>query len=118
MKLFLILCCSLSLTINFCDFVNGSVGGLLSKLRDPLPTVDQAFRIVFRDSSEDTDRRDQTVTSATRSEVLETTTQTVTSTTSVSIVTTTKKDGRENFAGGCATGFMRTADGRCKPTFG
>nr|1V28_A Chain A, Paralytic Peptide [synthetic construct] len=23
----------------------------------------------------------------------------------------------ENFAGGCATGFMRTADGRCKPTF-
>nr|BAJ21209.1 precursor of insect cytokine ENF peptide [Theretra japonica] len=31
--------------------------------------------------------------------------------------TTTKKDGRENFAGGCATGFMRTADGRCKPTF-
>nr|P30254.1 RecName: Full=Paralytic peptide 2; AltName: Full=Paralytic peptide II; Short=PP II [Manduca sexta]AAB19335.1 Mas PP II=paralytic peptide [Manduca sexta, Peptide, 23 aa] [Manduca sexta] len=23
----------------------------------------------------------------------------------------------ENFAGGCATGFLRTADGRCKPTF-
>lgn len=30
---------------------------------------------------------------------------------------TTEKDGRENFQGGCATGFMRTADGRCKPTF-
>nr|P30253.1 RecName: Full=Paralytic peptide 1; AltName: Full=Paralytic peptide I; Short=PP I [Manduca sexta]AAB19336.1 Mas PP I=paralytic peptide [Manduca sexta, Peptide, 23 aa] [Manduca sexta]1HRL_A Chain A, PARALYTIC PEPTIDE I [synthetic construct] len=23
----------------------------------------------------------------------------------------------ENFAGGCATGYLRTADGRCKPTF-
>nr|2DJ9_A Chain A, growth-blocking peptide [Mamestra brassicae] len=23
----------------------------------------------------------------------------------------------ENFAGGCLTGFMRTPDGRCKPTF-
>nr|1IRR_A Chain A, paralytic peptide [synthetic construct] len=23
----------------------------------------------------------------------------------------------ENFVGGCATGFKRTADGRCKPTF-
>nr|2DJC_A Chain A, growth-blocking peptide [Spodoptera litura] len=23
----------------------------------------------------------------------------------------------ENFAAGCATGYQRTADGRCKPTF-
>lgn len=27
------------------------------------------------------------------------------------------KDGRENFAGGCLAGYMRTADGRCMPTF-
>ncbi|XP_049865652.1 growth-blocking peptide, long form-like [Pectinophora gossypiella] len=32
-------------------------------------------------------------------------------------VTTTEKDGRENFKGSCATGYARTADGRCKPTF-
>lgn len=31
--------------------------------------------------------------------------------------TTTQKEGRENFFGGCSTGFKRTADGRCKPTF-
>nr|AAB26336.1 paralytic peptide I, PP I [Trichoplusia ni=cabbage looper, Hubner, hemolymph, Peptide, 24 aa] [Trichoplusia ni]prf//1916199B paralytic peptide [Trichoplusia ni] len=24
----------------------------------------------------------------------------------------------ENFSGGCLAGYMRTADGRCKPTFG
>nr|BAA34952.1 growth-blocking peptide [Mamestra brassicae]BAD20459.1 growth-blocking peptide [Mamestra brassicae]BAD20460.1 growth-blocking peptide [Mamestra brassicae]BAD20461.1 growth-blocking peptide [Mamestra brassicae]BAJ21212.1 precursor of insect cytokine growth blocking peptide [Mamestra brassicae] len=30
---------------------------------------------------------------------------------------TTTVKGRENFAGGCLTGFMRTPDGRCKPTF-
>ncbi|XP_038213140.1 growth-blocking peptide, long form-like [Zerene cesonia] len=35
----------------------------------------------------------------------------------VSISTTEKKDGRENFGGGCSTGFKRTADGRCLPTF-
>nr|P30252.1 RecName: Full=Paralytic peptide 2; AltName: Full=Paralytic peptide II; Short=PP II [Heliothis virescens]AAB19330.1 Hev PP II=paralytic peptide [Heliothis virescens, Peptide, 23 aa] [Heliothis virescens] len=23
----------------------------------------------------------------------------------------------ENFAGGCIPGYMRTADGRCKPTY-
>ena len=43
-------------------------------------------------------------------------------TTTLSPITTTaknetEKDGRENFAGGCVTGFMRTPDGRCKPTF-
>lgn len=31
--------------------------------------------------------------------------------------TTTKKEGRENFAAGCSTGYKRTPDGRCKPTF-
>ncbi|KAJ8725000.1 hypothetical protein PYW07_015958 [Mythimna separata] len=30
---------------------------------------------------------------------------------------TTTKDGRENFSGGCVAGYMRTPDGRCKPTF-
>ncbi|XP_047535375.1 growth-blocking peptide, long form-like [Vanessa atalanta] len=35
----------------------------------------------------------------------------------VNITSTTVKDGRENFAGGCSTGYERTADGRCKPTF-
>lgn len=128
MKLYFILCCSI-LIIHFCDSVNGDVRGLLSKLREPLPTIEQSFRIVFRDSSEDTGRRDQTatrvyknelpVTSATHSEVLETTTQPVTAPTTIANnVTTTVKEGKENFAGGCATGFMRTADGRCKPTFG
>ncbi|CAG4964705.1 unnamed protein product [Parnassius apollo] len=29
----------------------------------------------------------------------------------------TEQDGRENFRGACATGYERTADGRCKPTF-
>ncbi|XP_013175413.1 PREDICTED: plasmatocyte-spreading peptide-like [Papilio xuthus] len=27
------------------------------------------------------------------------------------------QDGRENFRGACATGYQRTSDGRCKPTF-
>ncbi|XP_075972872.1 growth-blocking peptide, long form-like [Anticarsia gemmatalis] len=31
--------------------------------------------------------------------------------------TTTKKDGKENFSGACLPGYVRTADGRCKPTF-
>ncbi|CAH2093139.1 unnamed protein product [Euphydryas editha] len=31
--------------------------------------------------------------------------------------TTTEKDGRESFTGGCITGYERTPDGRCKPTF-
>ncbi|XP_045451398.1 growth-blocking peptide, long form-like [Melitaea cinxia] len=31
--------------------------------------------------------------------------------------TTTEKDGRESFTGGCTTGYQRTPDGRCKPTF-
>ncbi|XP_028037586.1 growth-blocking peptide, long form-like [Bombyx mandarina] len=31
--------------------------------------------------------------------------------------TTTEKDGRDNFKGECATGFKRTADGRCRPIF-
>ncbi|XP_022122917.2 growth-blocking peptide, long form [Pieris rapae] len=39
------------------------------------------------------------------------------STTIASNKTNDDKDGRENFAGGCATGFKKTADGRCKPTF-
>lgn len=30
---------------------------------------------------------------------------------------TAGKDGRENFTGGCATGYQRTSDGRCKPTY-
>nr|BAJ21206.1 precursor of insect cytokine ENF peptide [Neogurelca himachala sangaica] len=42
----------------------------------------------------------------------------ITTTKAFDKVETTTKEGRENFAGGCATGFMRTADGRCKPTFG
>ncbi|CAK1578338.1 unnamed protein product [Parnassius mnemosyne] len=29
----------------------------------------------------------------------------------------TVPDGRENFRGACATGYERTADGRCKPTY-
>ncbi|CAG4940690.1 unnamed protein product [Colias eurytheme] len=39
------------------------------------------------------------------------------SSTVASASTTEKKDGRENFGGGCSTGFKRTADGRCLPTF-
>lgn len=124
MKLFFILCCSI-LIINFCDSVNGSFNGLLSKLRDPLPTIDQNFRIVFRDSSEDTTRRDQITRvakndlPATSATLSETTTQLVITTTkSAGNVTKTKIEGKEIFAGGCASGFMRTADGRCKPTFG
>ncbi|CAH4033454.1 unnamed protein product [Pieris brassicae] len=41
----------------------------------------------------------------------------VPSTTKASNTTDDDKDGRENFAGGCATGFKKTSDGRCKPTF-
>lgn len=32
-------------------------------------------------------------------------------------VQTNDTDGRENFAGGCISGYKRTSDGRCKPTF-
>ncbi|XP_050347875.1 growth-blocking peptide, long form-like [Nymphalis io] len=35
----------------------------------------------------------------------------------VNFTSTTVKDGRENFAGGCSTGYERTVDGRCRPTF-
>lgn len=27
------------------------------------------------------------------------------------------KDGKENFTGACASGYVRTVDGRCKPSF-
>lgn len=37
--------------------------------------------------------------------------------TTVSISTTTEEKGRENFKAACATGYGRTPDGRCKPTF-
>lgn len=30
---------------------------------------------------------------------------------------TTDKDGRENFQASCSTGYQRTSDGRCLPTF-
>lgn len=30
---------------------------------------------------------------------------------------TTGKDGRENFAGACSSGFQRTDDGRCMPEY-
>ncbi|XP_073964362.1 growth-blocking peptide, long form-like [Choristoneura fumiferana] len=37
--------------------------------------------------------------------------------TTVSTSTSTEKEGRENFKAACATGYGRTPDGRCKPTF-
>ncbi|XP_047523008.1 growth-blocking peptide, long form-like [Pieris napi] len=52
-----------------------------------------------------------------KTEVKPTESYTVPSTTVASNTTKDDKDGRENFAGGCATGFKKTADGRCKPTF-
>lgn len=38
-------------------------------------------------------------------------------TTTPAITTTTVKEGRETLSGGCSTGFKRTPDGRCMPTF-
>ncbi|XP_041973389.1 growth-blocking peptide, long form-like [Aricia agestis] len=45
-----------------------------------------------------------------------TTTKPPTTTVAPASKTATEKDGRENFAGGCSTGFKRTPDGRCMPT--
>lgn len=37
--------------------------------------------------------------------------------TSTTVSNTVDKDGRENFTGACAPGYVRTADGRCKQSF-
>nr|AGO02159.1 growth-blocking peptide [Spodoptera exigua] len=61
---------------------------------------------------------------ARRPATVEVTTASTTSTTTSTVkpVETTTNNGtdrgRENFAGGCTPGYQRTADGRCKPTFG
>lgn len=34
-----------------------------------------------------------------------------------STIASTTQGGRENFLGACAPGYVRTADGRCKPSF-
>lgn len=50
-------------------------------------------------------------------EKVETTTQSPTTATAATNVETTTEKGRENFAGSCLPGYLRTADGRCKPSF-
>lgn len=68
-----------------------------------------------------------TTTTAPKVETTPSTTQSVTVSTTASTVTTTvatgpnanttEGEGRENFKATCQTGYQRTADGRCKPTF-
>lgn len=86
---------------------------------------DAASSIVFREEKSEEDFA--AAAAAARKPVEVTTPPTVPTTvaTTVKPVETTTKNatdgddkGRENFAAGCATGYQRTADGRCKPTFG
>lgn len=76
-------------------------------------------RIVFKESEEDKRDFGTTVTIQKKYVNVETTTQPATTTviSAAKSNATTGKDGRENFAGACSTGFQRTADGRCMPTF-
>lgn len=106
----------------------GSVQGSAKKLTDDVKTLfnpnkkqeennDASSNIFFEEDTNDDVRSEQTV------QQVEVTTQSTTSTTTPQSVAKNEttgqdgKDGRENFSGGCLTGYMRTADGRCKPTF-
>lgn len=85
-------------------------------------------RIIFKESKED--KRDFSAARTETNQVKEANvekeeakveTSTLSATTTVNPAaksnSTTGKDGRENFAAACSTGFKRTADGRCMPTY-
>lgn len=126
-------CCILTL---FCISVHGdlqfSLGAIpkvATKVKEDvrsflqIKTTDKANEgsITFKNSEEEvpiyTTKAPEVTPGASiqRSDVETTTVTVITSTTAKT--NTSEKDGRENFVAGCATGFMRTADGRCKPTF-
>lgn len=117
------------------DFANifGNIHNAAKKTSEDLRKVlhvqtqdnNNAGNIVFMDSKED-DRifvRTKATPITTqftvpRGDNVDTTTQTViTSTTNRNTNGTNGKDGRENFTGGCAQGFQKTADGACKRKF-
>ncbi|KAJ8726975.1 hypothetical protein PYW08_015372 [Mythimna loreyi] len=119
---------------NFFEKIHGSVHGAADKVKEDLNNFfhpdankqqenqNESSNIHFVESEENTDaaaaaKRPVEVTPTTST----TQTPAVTDPSSFNATTlapsTTTKDGRENFDGGCLTGFMRTPDGRCKPTF-
>lgn len=116
-----VLCCAIftSYSVSVNGDLNKVFGGLGNALQKASSDIKNAFnlkpedRITFEDNDE-TER--EFPTAATKaSVVVETTTHPSTATINPNAKSnsTTVKDGRENFAGACSTGFQRTADGRC-----
>lgn len=130
---------SLSVSVN--GDINNMFGGISNTMQKVRSDVKSALRlkneerIIFKESEEDVRdfsavRPEANQVNAGRKEgEVETRTQPAATTTVNTKVnpttvsptaksnTTTIKDGRENFAGACTTGYQRTADGRCMPTF-
>ncbi|KAJ0179318.1 hypothetical protein K1T71_005030 [Dendrolimus kikuchii] len=114
LTVFMSLCVILTLS---CVQVSGT--NFLEKLTAPVKKAADRVNdaIFFKDDDNEppsTTKSPEVTTSAAPPSTLPPTT---TQTTTTAKTNTTDKDGRENFKGGCSTGFMRTADGRCKPTF-
>ncbi|XP_028037593.1 growth-blocking peptide, long form-like [Bombyx mandarina] len=125
-----ILCCAV-LILNDAGPVNAGVNGFVNNLRRGISQAEQDLsdRLIFRDDDNDQYNYNNAVnrpvyptesgvSGSVQRGVVEFVTQpTIVPTPTSAGKTTTEKEGRENFVGGCATGFKRTADGRCKPTF-
>ncbi|KAG6463301.1 hypothetical protein O3G_MSEX013792 [Manduca sexta] len=130
MKLFFIVSCVAILAISCSSPVNGDLNGFFGDIHKKVHHAGRGVgklfklensdtrneeRIVFPDDDQDVAPRREQPKITTKAPTTEAPTTTTTAANTAE--TTTTKEGRENFAGGCATGFLRTADGRCKPTF-
>lgn len=118
-NIILVLCC----IIYTLKCVNGDLnffGSIASSIKKT--TQDVKDVIFFNDDNDDDSQSTTKETPVTSTNNDEISTSTLPSTTTLSSnnekpSNTTEKEGKENFSGGCLTGYMRTADGRCKPTF-
>nr|O61704.1 RecName: Full=Plasmatocyte-spreading peptide; Flags: Precursor [Chrysodeixis includens]AAC16546.1 plasmatocyte-spreading peptide precursor [Chrysodeixis includens] len=111
--------------------VRGSISSSANKIRQDVKTLfhpsdksgnKESSNIVFvedKDEGAVGPARDNKPVAVTPAPVVSTTTQASAPTVATNGTATGGKDdkGRENFNGGCLAGYMRTADGRCKPTF-
>ncbi|XP_047023331.1 growth-blocking peptide, long form-like [Helicoverpa zea] len=111
---------------NFFGRIHNSVHQSVQKVREDVHNVlhpndnvqqgntDESIHFVEEESKEDL----AATVARQQAEVTPAPTTSTTTPQSGAVNTTTEgKDGRENFAGGCIPGYMRTADGRCKPTY-
>ncbi|XP_026747124.1 plasmatocyte-spreading peptide-like [Trichoplusia ni] len=112
--------------------VRGSINSSANKIRQDVKSFfnpsdksagnKESSNIVFVEDNGETAgaARGNKPVDVTPGSIINTSTQASVPTEAKNATTTVDKDdkGRENFSGGCLAGYMRTADGRCKPTFG